>query len=213
MSIPVDTYFTVTPGSNVDRVPGAYATLGNTDLFFYVTETNSLRVVNMNSSAGSAAPGNVSFALAQNVKWMDVITMPGNGIVQIYYSDNNGVLWYSPYVTYGGPTVFKQVQGVSSVVNFSTIYSPNSNPTAFLLMVDDGLKHTLYVGGDPAYNSVLSTTITYNNSLNALIYISRPSIAMHPSDTHVITVTCQQTVISTSVTSVGFYEIKVSGIS
>src|SRR5271155_4567790 len=122
MSIPVDQYFIITPSSNVQNMPGAYATLGVTDLFFYITETGSLRVVNMNSSGSNAVPGLISYALAQNVKWMDVITMPGNGVVQIYYADTSGVIWYAPYVTLGSTVMFQSLSSITTAITFSTIY-------------------------------------------------------------------------------------------
>jgi len=213
MSIPVNTYFIVTPSSNVVNMPGAYATLGVTDLFFYITETGSLRVVNMNSSGSNAVPGLISYALAQNVKWMDVITMPGNGVVQIYYADTSGVIWYAPYVTLGSTVMFQSLSSITTAITFSTIYTPQSSPPVFMLMVDDGIRHNLYVSPNPKYQSILSNTVTYNNNLSSLTYLTRPSIAMHPSDTTAITVTCMQTVLLTSMTNVGFYEVLVPGIS
>ena len=214
MAIPADTYFIVTPGSNVVNMPGAYAKLGATDLFFYITETGSLRVVNMNSSGGGAAPGLISYALAQNAKWVSVITQPGNAVLHVYYTDANGQAWYSPYSLLGSTVKFKQMGGITvSALNLSAIFTATSTPPAYLLMVDDGLKHNLFVASDPAFNNQLANPlVTYNNAINTTVYISRPSIAMHPSDTNTITVTCQQTVIQTSATSVGFYEIKVPGV-
>lgn len=81
MSIPVDTYFIVTPGSNVQNQPGFYAKLGNTDLFFYITETGSFRVVNMNSTATTATPGLISYSIAQEVKWISITTVPTPNVV------------------------------------------------------------------------------------------------------------------------------------
>jgi hypothetical protein len=213
MSIPVDTYFTVTPGSSVQTVPGFYAKLGGTDLFFYVTETNALRVVNMNSTATNATPGLISYSLAQGVFWLSVITQPGNGTVHVYYQNSAGVLFYAPYALLGGPIAFKQMATVpAGIITFSTLFTNTSTPPCYMLMTDDGIKHTLYVAADPAFQGLISTTVTYNNSLATAVFISRPSIAMHPADTNKITVTCEQTIIQTSVTGVGFYEVKVAGI-
>jgi len=213
MSIPVDQYFIITPSSNVQNMPGAYATLGVTDLFFYITETGSLRVVNMNSTGSTAAPGLISYSIAQGVLWMDVITMPGNGVVQIYYTDTSGAMWYAPYVTLGSNVTFTQVSSVTTAITFSTIYAPNSSPRVFLMMIDDGIRHNLYVSTNPQYIGILSHTVTYNNNLSTLIYLTRPSIAMHPSDTTAITVTFQQTVLQTSASNVGFYEVLVPGLT
>jgi hypothetical protein len=82
------------------------------------------------------------------------------------------------------------------------------------MMVDDGIRHHLYVAHDPLFTAlVVPAEATYNNSLDLTIYLSQPSIAMHPSDTNLITVTFQQTLISNSSTSVGFYEVLVPGVS
>jgi hypothetical protein len=212
MAIPVDTYFIVTPGSNVQNQPGYYAKLGNTDLFFYITETGSFRVVNMNSSATSATPGLVSYSIAQGVKWISITTVPTPNVVHIYYADANGHIFYAPYTLFGGTVVFKQLSQITAAVTFSTLFTATSTPNSYMMMVDDGIRHNLYVGADPSFNSIISTTVTYNNGLNTAVYISRPSIAMHPLDSNKITVTCEQTVIQTSVTGVGFYEVLVSGV-
>jgi hypothetical protein len=214
MSIPVDTYFIVTPGSNVENQPGFYAKLGGTDLFFYITETQALRVVNMNSTATSASPGLISFSLAQGVNWISVITQPGNGTVHVYYQNAVGLIFYAPYSVFGGGISFKQVASVpAGVITFSTLFTNTSTPPSYMLMADDGIRHTLYVAADPAFQGLISTTVTYNNSLAPAIFIDRPSIAMHPADTNKITVTCQQTIVLTSVIGVGFYEVKVAGIT
>ena len=213
MAIPVDTYFIVTPGSNVENVPGFYAKLGNTDLFFYITETGSFRVVNMNSTATSAAPGLISYAIAQGVKWISITTVPTPNVVHVYYADMSGRIFYAPYTFFGGTVAFRQLSQITPAVTFSTLFSPTSTPNSYMMMVDDGIRHNLYVAGDPTFNSILSTVVTYNNSLNTAVYINRPSIAMHPVDTNTITVTCQETVIQTSAVGVGFYEVLVSGIT
>lgn len=217
MSIPVDTYFVVTPASTVQNMPGKYATLGNTDLFFYITETGSFRVVNMNSvntpPPGNASPGLISYSIAQDVRWMDVITIPNPTAVHVYYQDANGSIWYATYAVFGGTAIFTKVQGVVGAVTFSTLFAPQSTPPCYMLMIDDGIRHHLYVAGDPLFSGMISNVVTYNNALNNTIYLNRPSIAMHPIDTNAITVTVQETVIHTSALNVGFYEIKVPGIT
>lgn len=213
MSIPLDTYFIVTPGSTVQNQPGFYGKLGATDLFFYITETGAFRVVNMNSAGSTATPGLISYTLAQGVMWISAITQPGNGTVHIYYADANGRINYAPYTFFGGTVVFRSLSQIVPAVTFSTLFTATSSPESYMMMVDDGIRHNLYVGGDPAFNSIISTTVTYNNSLNTAVYINRPAIAMHPADTNKITVTCEQTIIQTSVTGVGFYEVLVNGIT
>lgn len=212
MAIPLDTYFIVTPGSSVVGMPGFYAKLGNTDMFFYITETGALRVVNMNSTATTAVPGLISYTLALNVSWISVITLPGT-VVHVYYQNMAGNLFHGVYTIFGGSLNFQPLSSIPAAVTFSTLFTSTSTPPCFMLMADDGIKHTLYVAADPGFQGLISTTVTYNNALNTAVYINRPSIAMHPSDTNLITVTCEQTIISTSVTGVGFYEVKVNGIT
>ena len=213
MAIPLDTYFIVTPGSSVQNQPGFYAKLGNTDLFFYITETGALRVVNMNSTATTASPGLLSYSLAQGVKWISIATVPTPNVVHVYFADLAGHIFYAPYTLFGGGIAFRLLSQITPAITFSTLFTATSTPNSFMMMVDDGIRHNLYVAGDPTFNSIISTTVTYNNSLNTSVYINRPSIAMHPQDTNKITVTCEQTIVQTSVTGVGFYEVLVNGIT
>lgn len=213
MAIPLDTYFIVTPGSTVQNQPGFYAKLGNTDLFFYITETGAFRVVNMNSTATTASPGLLSYTLALSVKWISIATVPTPNVVHVYFADMGGHIFYAPYTLFGGGVAFKPLSQITPAITFSTLFTATSTPNSYMMMVDDGIRHNLYVAGDPAFNSIISTTVTYNNSLNTTVYINRPSIAMHPADTNKITVTCEQTIVQTSVTGVGFYEVLVNGIT
>lgn len=210
MSIPVDTYFIVTPGS--EFISKSFANLNGTDLFFYITETRALRVVNMVSTGGSAAPGSVSFTLAQNTKWVETVALAG--VVHVYYSDLSGNLFYFPYTTFGGSFAAPVAMSISNTITFSVIHTTTSTPPVFIMVADDGIHHNMYVATDPRFQIQLTTqpTVTYNNSLNTHIYLFHPSIAMHPADTNRITVTFQQTVVLTSVEGVGFYEVRVPGV-
>lgn len=210
MAIPVDTYFIVTPGS--EFVSKSFANLNSTDLFFYVTETSSLRVVNMVSTGGSASPGTVSFTLAQNTKWVSTVQLPG--IVHVYYSDLSGNLFYFPYTAFGASFPAPVALGIASTVTFSAIHTATSTPPVFILMADDGIHHNLYVATDARFQVQLTAqpTVTYNNSLNTAIYLFHPTVAMHPADTNRVTVTFQQTTVFTSAQGVGFYEVRVPGV-
>jgi hypothetical protein len=209
LSIPVDTYFVVTPASQF--ISKAYANLNGTDLFFYVAETNALRVVNMNSTGSTAAPGSLTYTLALNAKWVDVIAQ--SGVVYVYYGDLANNIWCISYRTFGSlptPVLLTTVPAIT----FSTIYTGQSSPPVYQLMVDDGVRHRLYVAHDPLFQTLLvPAQVTYNNTLDTTIYLSQPSIAMHPLDTDRITVTFQQTLVSNSTTSVGFYEVRVPGVA
>jgi|SRR5579863_1163388 len=208
MGIPLDTYFIVTPGS--EFISKSYANLSGTDLFFYVTETNSLRVVNMVSTGGSATPGTTSFSLASGVKWVGTISQAG--IVHVYYAIASGQLFYIPYIHFGGAVTPVSLT-IGSAVTFSVLHTPQSIPPAYMMMVDDGIHHNLFVASDPMFNAILSTLITYNNSFNPLIYVTRPTISMHPADTNRITVHTQQITVLTSVSQTGWYVVQVPGLS
>jgi hypothetical protein len=210
VAIPVNKYFIVTPSSQF--ISKAYANLNGTDLFFFVNETSNLRVVNMQSGGSGATPGSTIFTLAQVAKWVDVIAMPG--VVYVYYADLEGNVWFIPYRNFGGlvpaPTLLTTVLAIT----FSTIYTPQSSPLVFQMMIDDGIRHRLYVSTDPTFTTLLAPVLAaYNNSLNTTIYLSQPSIAMHPLDTNRITVTFQETIVANSNTNVGFYEVRVPGVS
>jgi hypothetical protein len=210
VSIPLDTYFVVTPPSQFSSK--SYATLNGTDLFVYVNETNELRVVNMNSSATNATPGTITYTLAQDVKWVRAVSL--TGVVHIYYADTSGNLWLIEYRQLGATITSINLTGFATAVTFSAIYTPQTSPPAFIMLVDDGIRHNVYVATDSQFlDQLVSPTVVYNNTLSPTIYLSFPSIAMHPQDTTRATVTVEQTIIQTSVTSVGFYEIVVPGLS
>jgi hypothetical protein len=210
VAIPVDKYFIVTPSSQF--ISKAYASLNGTDLFFFVNDLGNLRVVNMQSGNTTATPGSTIFTLAQVAKWVDVIAQPG--VVYVYYADNDSNVWYIPYRNFGGLVPSPVLVPVVPAITFSTIYTAQSSPPVYQMMVDDGLRHHLYVSTTPTFSSLLSPAlVAYNNTLNTAIYLSQPSIAMHPLDTDRITVTFQETVIQTSLTNVGFYEVRVPGVA
>jgi hypothetical protein len=208
--IPVDKYFIVTPSSQF--ISKAYASLNGTDLFFFVNDLGNLRVVNMQSGGSTATPGSTIFTLAQVAKWVDVIARPG--VVYVYYEDLSGDVWLIPYRSFGGlvpaPTLMPFVQAVT----VSTIYTAQSSPPAYMAMVDDGIRHHLYVSQQPTFETLLApSVVTYNNLLDTTIYLSQPSIAMHPSDDDRVTVTFQETIVMSGVTNVGFYEVRVQGVA
>jgi hypothetical protein len=207
--IPLNKYFIVTPSSQF--ISKAYATLNGTDLFFFVNDLGNLRVVNMQSGTLTATPGSTIFTLAQMAKWVDVIE--ASGVVYVYYADPEGNIWYIPYRSFGGlvpvPTLLSTVQAVT----FSTIFTPQTSPPAFMMMIDDGVKHQLYTASDPLFSELLAPVqLAYNNTLNPAVYITMPSIAMHPTDVTVLTVACQQVTVPPTQTSVGFYAVTVQGV-
>ncbi len=198
-----DTYFIVTPGSQF--ISKAYGNLNGTDLFFYVSDTQELRVVNFTTSV----VGNTTFVLANAAIWVSVISV--TGMVHVYYADLGGQIWYIPYTLFGGSApATKLNQG--SAVTFSCIHTPQSTPPAYIMMIDDGIKHNLFVAADPKFQAAISTLVTYNNSFNPHVYVTRPIITMHPSDTNRLTVHTQQITVLTSVSQVGWYVVVIPGL-
>jgi hypothetical protein len=203
--ITLDTYFIVTPAS--EFISKSYANLNGVDLFFYVNETNSLRVVNFNTNQ----VGNTSFVLAQDVVFVGSISLAG--VIHVYYADINGQLWYFPYVTLGA-TVVPVALAISGVVTFSICYTPQSTPpNAFMLLVDNGLDHIVYAATNPTFTSLISTTTVFNNAFNPNLYITLPKAAVHPLDTDVLTIHVQQITVESDTNQTGFYAVQVPGVS
>jgi hypothetical protein len=209
LAIPLDTYFIVSPGS--EFVSKGYANLNGTDLFFYITETKALRVVNMNSTISSASPGNISYTLAQNVRWLGVIQ--ATGVVHLYYADDNtGQISYIAYTQFGQP--FRVVSTtIGHAVTFSVTFAPNSNPPAYLMMVDDAVHLNFFAASDPQFQSVLGSEQAYNNAIDHNFYTTRPSIAVHPQDTDRVTVHVQQINLHNSTSQVGFFVLRIPGVA
>jgi hypothetical protein len=216
MSIPLDKYFVVTPASQ--QVSKAYATLNGTDLFFYVTETSNLSVVNMNSTGSNASPGSVVYTLATSITWVGVVSRPG--VCHVYFADVAGLVWYIPYMALGGtPPAPVQITNVvpvpdAPISTFSVIYTPQTTPPAYMMMTFDGVYHRIYVASDPLFQSLLAPTqITYNNALAPTFFVTEPNISMHPLDTINLTVFVQQLNENNSVVQVGFYGAAAPGVS
>jgi hypothetical protein len=210
VSIPVDTYFVVTPAAQF--ISKAYATLNGTDLFFYVNESNALQVINMNSTGSGASPGSITHTLALGVKWVDVIE--ALGVVYVYYADFAGNVRYIPYRNFGGLVPTPVLLSTALAVTFSTIFTPQSNPPVFLMMIDDGVAHRLYISTDSDFSTLLvPVQVTYNNALDTSEYLTMPSIAMHLLDTTVLTVIFQRVTEPPTSTYVGFYAVTVQGLS
>src|SRR5271157_5049387 len=178
-------YWPVTPG--VEFVSKAYGNLNGTDLFFFITTTQELRVVTFTTNT----PGNTSFVLSVGAQWVGVMSFAS--VVHVYFADLNGQMWHIPYRILGGAFIASQIP-ITSAVDFSVTYTPQTTPPAFMLLKDDGVFHTLYVNNanDPTFNTLLApATRVYNNALNPNVFVTLPTVTMHPDDTVNITVICQ----------------------
>lgn len=199
MAISLNTFFTVTPSTNFKSK--AHVILLTEELFFFVSDTNELRVQNFG--------GSISYTLATNAKWCAAIQ--DVALAHVYYADQSGQMYYIPYPNFGA-TPTPQVISIGNVLTFSVLFAPQTTPPAYMIMTDDGINHNLFVASDPQFHSVISSVRTYSNLVNPATYVTRPAIAMHPLDTTRITVHCQQFTVLTSVSRVGFYVVKVQGL-
>lgn len=200
-------YWVVTPGANFKSK--SYGNLNGEDLFFYVSQTNDLSVVNFTTNK----PGNTTFVLAAGAIWVGTISLPG--IVHVYFADFSGQMWHIPYQILGSNTLPAMIP-ITGVANFSVTSTPQTTPPAYMLLKDDGVYHTLYVNAatDPTFNTLLApATRIYNNALNPSVFVTQPTVTMHPDDTTNITVICQDINQNTDVSSVGFYTVAAPGIS
>lgn len=202
MTLPIDTYIPVAPETN--PISKGYLLLGGSDVLIYVSSTHELR---------STVAGHTTYStLALGVSWVFCVQQNTSG--HVYYVDLSGRTFHLEYDQPGlavhAPTL---LNNVSAAVTVSALWSATSTPNSFMLMVDDGIRHHLYVATDAIFQNLVSNTVTFNNSLSTLALVSKPCIAMHPSDTDAITVTCERTDLNTDLTTVGFYEVKVPGVS
>jgi len=200
-----NTYYIVTPAS--EFVSKAYGDLNGLDLFFYVNETNSLRVVNFNTDV----VGRTSYVLAQSAKWVGVLSV--TGMIHVYYADITGQLWHIPYQTFSGTFTATMIP-ISGINNFSVTSTPQTTPPAYMMMTDNGVYHTLYVTAlDPTFTTLLAPSArVYNNALNPDVFVTQPTITMHPLDTVNLTVSVQSINQHTAISSVGFYTVAAPGV-
>lgn len=124
----------------------------------------------------------------------------------------NGQMWHIPYQIFGSTSVATALP-MTGVVNFSVTYTPQTTPPAYMIMTDDGVFHKLHVASDPVFASPLAATQTcYNNALAPAVFVTQPTITMHPSDTKNLTVSVQQINQMNDVSSVGFYTVAAPGV-
>ena len=200
-------YWAVTPGA--EFLSKSYGNLNGTDLFFYVSTTLELRVVNFTTDK----PGLATFVLAIDARWVGTLSLAG--VVHVYYADSGGQMWHIPYRIFGAAQIATAIP-ITGVVNFSVTSTPQTTPPAYMMLTDDGVYHTLYVNKatDPTFNTLLApSTRIYNNALSPAVFVTQPTITMHPADTENVTVIVQSVNQNTAVSSVGFYTVEAPGVS
>jgi hypothetical protein len=201
VSIPPNEYFTIDPSSNF--LSKAHGVLASQELFFYVSDLGDLRV--------RAFEGQVSYVIAQGVRWASAITATSE--VQLYYSDMGGNIFFIPYFHFGSGTLTPVAIGIGNSLTFDVQYLAQTDPPVYSMVVDDGIRHTLYSANDPGFTSIRGSSVIFNNALDSAHYVTRPRIAMHPQDTSEITVHCQTILVHTSASSTGFYVATVPGVA
>jgi hypothetical protein len=210
MPIPQDQYFDPTAvGSNFGA--RGYANLAGSDVFFYISTTNELRA---KATSAAATQGLATVQILQiGVQWLAVIQQPPQGIAHLYFSNMQGNMFYASYTAANFNTPIAPVSlGLFGNFTFSATLCPNSVPSVFALLIDDGTRHTLYTSVSPQFSPILGSNVVFNNSLNPSIYVNQPVVAIHPLDTDIVTVNCLHTVLSNDVQTVGFYVAKLPGV-
>lgn len=204
MSIPLDEYIPVAPETNF--LSKGYLSLAGSDVFVYVSETNELRATVL---------GQTTFVVIDiNVAWVSCTMAGSKG--HIYYVDLLGGVHHIEYDSPGTPTTQPTlIPGLPIAITVSVLYQPNTTPPVWVMMLDDGTRHHLITAAasDPGFTSILQQTIAYNNSLAPAFNTTQPSIAVHPDDTTNVTVTVQQTILSTQEVQVGFYVAVIPGVT
>jgi hypothetical protein len=211
MPIPQDQYFDPTAvGSNFGA--RGYANLAGNDVFFYISTTNELRA-KATSAAATQGLSTVQILMI-GVQWLAVIQQPPQGIAHLYFSMLDGSIHYAAYTAanFSTPIVPSPV-GLLSSFTFSACLCPNSTPPVYALMVDDGVRHTLYTSVNPSFSPILGVNTVFNNSIDPTVYVNQPVVAIHPLDTDIVTVNCLHTIVMTSVQKVGFYVAKLPGVA
>lgn len=210
MSIPQDQYFDPTAvGSNL--LARGYGNLAGNDVFFYISTTNELRVKQANSSVTQGL--STIQILAIGIRWLCVIQQPPQGIVHLYFSHLDGTMYYAPYTAANFTSPISPTPlPFSSNFTFSATLAPNSSPVAYVIVIDDGVRHTLYTSTSPKFAPLLGTQQIFNNSVDQTHYVNNPTVAMHPLDTNSVTVICERTPLPSGSPEVGFYAVKLPGV-
>jgi hypothetical protein len=202
LSIPINQYFIVTTTSNFKSK--VEAQLAGVDYFFLIANNGDLIV--------KTFTGTVSYTLAVNVKWVDVI--PASDRLHIYWADTSSKVFHLVWEHFGAGDLVPVDTGiVDALLTFSVNYAANSVPPAYLMITDDGEEHTLYVASDPDFHIILATRRVFTNLVDPAHFVTRPTISIHPTDIDVITVHCQQVRVSDDQSKTGFYTLKIPGVA
>lgn len=212
MSIPLNQFFTITPSTNFKSK--GHAILTGQELFFYIADNGDLRVQNFG--------GIISYTLDINCHWCCAISQtnsPSNNLVHVYYTTAANNINYIAYQVFGS-TPPPVATGLGSAVTFDVFYATQATTATipphtgvYMLILDDGQSHQLTAATDPAMHNIVSSTRVFTNITDTQHYVSRPTLAMHPEDTNIVTVNCQQFTFQGAINKVGFYTVKVPGLA
>jgi hypothetical protein len=175
------------------------------DYFFYITDNGDLNVQTFG--------GGQSYTLAVNVRWVDVI--PASDRIHVYFSDRTtSMVLYLAFEHFGAGSLTPTSTSINGAfLTFSVNYAANSTPPAYLLLLNDGVNHNLYVATDPTFQTILASRRVYSNIVDLVHYTTQPTISMHPEDTDVATINVQQIRLSDGHSKVGFYVVKIPGVA
>jgi hypothetical protein len=202
LSIAPNQYFIGTPASNFKSK--VEAQLAGVDYFFYITDSGDLVVKTFS--------GVVSYTLAAGAKWVDII--PEAERLHVYWSDKTSNVMHLVFEQFGGGSLVPVATGINSAnLTFSVNYAAHSTPPVYVMLVDTGFEHILYVAQDPDFHTLLApATRVYSNLVDPAYFVTRPMIAIHPLDTNVATVNVQRLKVSNNESKVGFYVITLPGV-
>lgn len=201
MPISANQFFTVNPATNFQSK--ATGTVGGTDYFFFVSDAGDLQV--------STLANPIGLILASGVRWVDTITAADR--IHVYYSLLNNEVIYQEFRSFSLGNIPPQPTGITGAfTTFSVNFAPNCVPAAYLLLLNDGVNHNLFVARDPAFQMALANKRIYSNILDHTHYVTRPTIAIHPQDTNIVTINVQRIKVSDGSSQVGFYVVQIPGV-
>jgi hypothetical protein len=199
--IPLDQFFSVAPETNF--LACGYANLGGVDLLFYVSTTNELRV---------QAFGSTNFTtLIVGCTWVDVVSV--GTVAHVYFINMTGQVFHFQYDGLGPvrhPVTI--INGIPTAVTISAIFAHTSTPNVYILMLDDGQTHWLFTSAVETFTPIINTLAVYSNLIDPAHFASKPTIKMHPGDTHRATVIIQRLLIASQQNTVGFYVVPIPGV-
>lgn len=196
MALPLDVYIDLQSESTTRSA--CFGTVNSQDLLFYVTTGGDLRV----KSTANLNP---------KVLDINVVSVDGvfNGAyADIYYVRSDSSVWHMEFRDFDSNTFFKET--LTAVSEQARHISTAKINNRFLVMIDDGTSHTLYVAQDYRLLADQFRIVCYNNALNQERYVTNPRIDVHEENTTmpwILTIAVDVLNISTGDKQIGTYAV------